>query len=105
MVVTDPLGIISHAGQTGVPRGLGAPGRAGTEGGPNFKDALLDEIRRVDEMQKTADKAINDLVTGERDDLESVLLATQKADVAFRMLLQVRNKVMDAYEEVKQIRV
>lgn len=103
--MTDPLGIISHAGHTGLPRGLGAPGRSAAEQGPNFKDALLDELRRVDEMQKTADQAIDDLVTGRRDDLESVLIATQKADVAFRMLLQVRNKVMDAYNEVKQIRV
>ena len=44
-------------------------------------------------------------MAGRRDDLESVMIATQKADTAFRMLLQIRNKVMDAYEEVKQMRI
>ena len=42
---------------------------------------------------------------GRRDDIEGVLIAARKADTAFRMLLQVRNKVLDAYEEVKQLRV
>ena len=49
--------------------------------------------------------AIEDLVAGRRDDLDGVLIAKQKADIAFQTLLQVRNKLMDAYEEVKQMRV
>jgi len=59
----------------------------------------------VNELQRDATEAMEDLATGARDDVESVLIATQKADTAFRLLLQVRNKVLDAYEEVKQIRV
>ena len=39
------------------------------------------------------------------DDIESVLFAARKADTAFKMLLQVRNKVLEAYEEVKQLRI
>jgi len=63
------------------------------------------EIGRVNELQKNADRAIEDYGSGRRDDIEGVLLATLEADTAFKMLLQVRNKVMDAYEEVKQIRI
>jgi flagellar hook-basal body complex protein FliE len=59
----------------------------------------------VNQLQRDATEAMEDLATGGRDDVESVLIATQKADTAFRLLLQVRNKVLDAYEEVKQIRV
>ncbi len=55
-------------------------------------------------MQQDADRAVEDLYSGKRNDLESVVIATQKADTAFKMLLQVRNKVMEAYDEVKQIR-
>ena len=65
----------------------------------------MDNIQQVNNLQQEADVAIEDLVAGRRDDMESVLMAKQKADVAFQMLLQVRNKLMDAYEEVKQIRV
>ena len=39
------------------------------------------------------------------DDIEQVMIATQKADTAFKMLLQVRNKVLEAYDEIKQMRV
>ncbi len=43
-------------------------------------------------------------MTGRRDDVETVMAATAKADMAFQMLMQVRNKMLDAYEELKQVR-
>jgi flagellar hook-basal body complex protein FliE len=73
--------------------------------GPGFKNLLQEQIDKVNQLQRDATEAMEDLATGGRDDIESVLIATQKADTAFRLLLQVRNKVLDAYEEVKQIRV
>jgi len=73
--------------------------------GPDFKQVLMQNINQVNEMQQNAETAVDDLISGKRDDMESVLIAKQKADIAFQMLLQVRNKMMDAYEEVKQIRV
>jgi flagellar hook-basal body complex protein FliE len=73
--------------------------------GPGFKNLLQEQIDKVNQLQRDATEAMEDLATGRRDDIESVLIATQKADTAFRLLLQVRNKVLDAYEEVKQIRV
>ena len=60
---------------------------------------------QVNRLQQDAEVAIEDLMAGKRDDMDQVLMAKQKADVAFQMLLQVRNKMMDAFEEVKQIRV
>jgi flagellar hook-basal body complex protein FliE len=48
---------------------------------------------------------MEELAAGRRNDVEGVLLATQKADTAFKMLLAVRNKVQAAFEEVKQMRV
>ena len=66
---------------------------------------MQEQIEKVNQLQRDATVAIEDLAAGRRDDLESVMIATQKADTAFRLLLQVRNKVMDAYDEVKQLRV
>jgi len=105
--MTDPLGLIGKTGpiQPGPLRpGGGGPG-AKEPGAPDFKDTLKQQIAQVNELQRDAKEAVEDLATGRRDDVEGVILATEKADVAFKMLLQVRNKVMDAYEEVKQIRV
>ena len=76
-----------------------------SSGAGAFKDVLMENLARVNKLQEDATKAVEDLHAGRRDDLETVLMATQKADTAFRMLLQVRNKVMSAYDELRQIRV
>lgn len=109
--MTDPLGLIGQQHVTG-PGGLpgakpahGARGPDAAEGGPNFIDTLRQQIEEVNTLQKDAKEATEDLMAGRREDVEGVMIATQKADTAFRMLLQVRNKVLDAYEEVKQVRI
>ncbi len=107
--MSDPLGFISGAGGPS-PIRPAQPGQIGGAGdakqqGPAFKDVLLDHLNEVNELQQGATEAVEDLVTGKRDDVEGVLIATQQADAAFRMLLQVRNKMIDAYEELRQIRV
>lgn len=65
----------------------------------------MDSLKDVNKLQQEATTAIEDLSTGKRNDVEGVLLATQKADMAFKMLLSVRNKVQAAVEEIKQLRV
>lgn len=101
----DPLGFIS--GSQGANRFAPASGnRPQTDANqPGFKDVLLKNLNDVNELQVDANRAIEDLQAGRRDDLEGVILATQKADTAFRMLQSLRNKVVEAYDEVKQIRV
>lgn len=109
----DPLGLIGNMGGAGGAGRVYGPGVERTPaggvapqgGGPSFKDVLMENINEVNKLQQEANTAIEDLSTGKRSDLEGVLLATQKADSAFRMLLSVRNKVQQAYEEVKQLRV
>lgn len=98
----DPVGLIGRSGASPPAR---PPAPGGAADGPGFKALLQEQIERVNELQNDAKEAVEDLATGRRDDVEGVIIATQKADTAFRMLLQVRNKVMDAYEEVKQMRV
>lgn len=110
--MADPLGLINSggAGYGGV-RGIGMPSRPASlpggeqQEGPSFKDVLMQNLRQVNELQQDATRSVEDLMTGKRDDVESVLMATQQADAAFKMLQAVRNKVMDAYEEIKQMRV
>jgi flagellar hook-basal body complex protein FliE len=102
--MSDPLGLIQTGGPGPVRwNGQGVQPRPAQ--GPSFKDVLLENIRQVDRMQQDANRAIEDLQTGRRDDVEGVILATQKADMAFRMLQAVRNRMMEAYEEIRQIRV
>ncbi|MBX3379195.1 MAG: flagellar hook-basal body complex protein FliE [Phycisphaeraceae bacterium] len=106
--MADPLGFISGSQPIRPPSlqgGASAASGVGGTGGASFKDALIDNIKRVDELQQQANRSMEDIATGKRDDLEGVILATQQADSAFRMLQAVRNRVMEAYDELKQTRV
>ena len=79
--------------------------RAEAAGGPDFKNMLLDSIKEVNSMQQEANRAVETLATGGDVNPAEVLTAVQKADMAFRMMMQVRNKLLQAYDEVKSIRV
>ena len=114
--MSDPLGLIgqSGAGAGGIygPQGAGGAGGGSGSAGkatdpnqPSFKDLLMDNIKQANQLQQEATTAIEDLNSGKRADVEGVLMATQKADTAFRMLLAVRNKVQAAYTEIQQLRV
>jgi len=72
---------------------------------PSFKDLLTENLNEVNRLQQDAARAVEDMAAGRRTDLENVLTATRKAELAFQMLQQVRNRVLDAYNELKDIRV
>ena len=101
--MTDPLGFISGSGAAQNMRQAAPQGPKAGE--PSFKDVLLKNLDEVNQLQQDMSKAVEDLTTGKRHDPENVMLAAAKADNAFRALQAVRNKVMDAFDEIKQIRV
>lgn len=104
--MSDPLGLIGASG--GLNRDLPKVpdlGGAVKHEGPSFAQTLQDQLNTVNELEREAQEAIEDLMLHRRDDVESVLIAAKKAETAFHLLLQVRNKVMEAYDELKQIRV
>lgn len=108
--MADPLGLIGQSGGVNPAAytrpAAGAVGNACPDpNAPSFKDLLMENIKQVNKLQAEATTAIEDLNTGKRGDVEGVLLATQKADTAFRMLVSVRNKLTQAYDEIKQLRV
>ncbi|MFZ5832855.1 MAG: flagellar hook-basal body complex protein FliE [Planctomycetota bacterium] len=85
---------------------IARPPETSTTGGADvFKDFLLDSIREVNAMQVQADQAVEQFATGGDVNPAEVLTAVQKADIAFKMMLQVRNKLVQAYEEVQAIRI
>jgi flagellar hook-basal body complex protein FliE len=74
-------------------------------GGPSFKDMLTDSIQEVNTMQLEADKAVETMFAGGDVNPAEVLTAVQKADLAFRLTMQMRNKLMEVYQEIKDIRI
>jgi flagellar hook-basal body complex protein FliE len=85
--------------------GVKAGGDAVDANGNTFKDVLLKSINEVNQLQGEAASAQEDIASGRSTDIESVVLATEKADTAFKALLAVRNKFTAAYEELKQVRI
>jgi len=85
---------------------LGKPAQAAAaKDSTEFKDFLLDSIREVNSMQQDADRAVEQFATGGDVTPAEVLTAVQKADIAFRMMMQIRNKIVQAYNEIQNIRV
>ena len=70
----------------------------------DFKNVLFDSIDKVDKLQHEAETAMNRLATGETDKVTEVLMAAQKADLAFKTLMQIRNRLVAAYQEINQMR-
>ena len=78
---------------------------AGSAGGSSFADTLKNSINEVSKLQQDASQAVENLATGKTDDVTGVMTAMEKSDLAFKTLLSIRAKLMDAYEEIKGISV
>ncbi len=83
----------------------GGAGAGGAGGGASFADVLKDSINEVSKLQQDASRAVEDLATGRTENVTGVMTAMEKADLAFKTLLAIRGKLMDAYEEIKNISV
>jgi len=73
--------------------------------GRDFKSFLLDSLDKVNQLQTEANQGVERLMTGETDNVAEVLSVSRKAGIAFDLLMEIRNKLMDAYGEIKQMRV
>ncbi len=91
--------------QLPLPPTLAGAAKADAAQGSSFQEFLKGSLEQVNAMQTEADQAVETLVTGGDIRPAEVLTAVQKADVAFRMLMQIRNKMVQAYDEVRNIRV
>ena len=66
---------------------------------------LSDAIGRVEQFQQNSQNAINKFLSGEDEEVHKVALATQQAELSFDLFLQVRNKVISAYQEVMRMQM
>jgi flagellar hook-basal body complex protein FliE len=83
------------------PSGAATPGL----GGSDFATQLRQQLEQVSHMQAEADAGVQNLLTGQTDNITQVFTTARKAEVAFSLLMEIRNKLVDAYGELKQLRV
>jgi len=78
---------------------------ADNQSGSSFGSLLQDAIEQVNELQHHAGEEVQSLMAGEIKDIHSAMIAVQKADVSFQMMMQVRNKLVSAYQEIMKMQV
>lgn len=78
---------------------------SGSKSAGGFSSILTDAMQKVGEMNNDATKSVENFLGGEGDDLQTTIMATQRADLGMELFLQVRNKVVSAYQEVMRMQV
>jgi flagellar hook-basal body complex protein FliE len=102
----DPIRIVPGTGPLGgVEAPLATPAAPEGPAGSSFGDVLKDSLAQVNSLQNQADAAIKDLATGGPTTLHDTMIALEKADLSFRLMMQVRNKIVEAYQEVVRMQV
>ncbi len=76
----------------------------GPESG-SFEGLLKQSIQSVNELQHKANQAIDALATGQQTDIHNTMIAMQKAEVAFKLIMQIRNKVISAYDTIMRTQI
>jgi len=75
------------------------------EASVDFASMLKNALKDVNGAQIEADDAVQKVLSGETNDIHSTMVALQKADVSLKMMLEVRNKIMEAYQEVMRTQI
>lgn len=83
-----------------LPTGPTVPSSSETGG---FGATLRDAISQVNDLSDVSDQKVAELVKGGQGDVHNVMIAVEKADIAFQLMMQVRNKIVNAYQEVSKL--
>lgn len=85
-----------------LPAEMGAPRARGLEGS-KFMETLQQTMDQVQGAQSDAQGQVTDLLSGNGADLHRAMIAVEKADLSFQLMMQVRNKIVAAYQEVSRL--
>ena len=70
-----------------------------------FHGALKEAISSINDIQMEAGQAVNALATGQSQNIHQAMIALQQADVSFQLMMQIRNKLVTAYEEIQRMQI
>ncbi|MGP8243223.1 MAG: flagellar hook-basal body complex protein FliE [Bryobacteraceae bacterium] len=94
---------ISNIAPIALPHAVASTAAAAQSG--DFQNVLSSAIGSIESLQNSASDSVQKFLTGQNEELHTTVLATQKAELAFELGLQVRNKVVDAYQEIMKMQV
>lgn len=102
--MTGPISDRALQSAGGLPS-VGHAKKAAGSAADDFAGLLREQLERVNQMQGEADANLQKLLSGQTENLTEVFTTTRKAGLAFSLLMEIRNKLVDAYEELKNMRV
>lgn len=70
-----------------------------------FADSLKQAISKANDIQLGADQATEALMTGQTQNIHQTMVALQEADVSFQLMMQIRNKLVSAYDEIQRMQI
>ena len=73
--------------------------------GDSFLTTLNEAIGEVNDLRNEADRAVEELAAGEEKDIHNTMIALEKAEISFQLMMQVRNKIINAYETIMRTTV
>ena len=85
-----------------------SPERAPSEvspSGDSFADMLTQAVSGVDESMKASEQAVQSFIAGETDNVHDVMISMQKAQLSFQMMVEVRNKAIETYNEISRMQI
>lgn len=86
-------------------QGMQAPPVPTGDQSKTFSDILRNSVDQVNHLQLEADHAIKELVAGRSKNIHETLLTVERADTSLKLMMQVRNKILDAYREIMRMQV
>jgi flagellar hook-basal body complex protein FliE len=81
------------------------PSVGASPSGGAFQSAFSDAVSKVESFQQNAATSMNNFLSGEGEELHHVAIASQQAELSFQLFMQVRNKIVAAYQQVMQMQV
>ncbi len=104
--MTTPVQFPGMDGIDAIRRAAASPVNDNASAEPSrFSDMLIESLGEVKRLQDEASEGVERLLTGDSSNPDEVFSAIQKAGVAFSLLMEIRNKLVDAYDELKEMRV
>lgn len=70
-----------------------------------FSDMIQDAIHSVDQAQKTADQNVEEIVMGKSDNIHDAMISMQKARLSFQLMMEIRNKAIETYQELSRMQI
>ena len=98
----DPVGFLPAVGD--IAAGL-VPARTGPASPLDFASWMAQEVSATNDKILQADQQLQRLATGEADNLHQVILSLEEAKASFQLLVQVRNKLLEAYQDILRMQV